>query len=496
MKKLLYIIGILLPFTFIGCHAEEEETILEIPSSNTSSNIPADHFVVTFTSLSRAAISGPDTRVQSLLYVLYKSSGEFVKERVILIPGGATPSWPLPIVQDTLPLGSYQAVFLANTEKALFPYATPENPVNYSNILTNYQTTFGNGRINLPNTEFSDNTEYYWAKVPFSNTNATPSVLLQRILGKLNVHRNTVDAQQALNQLVQNIVTQMNYKNIITNTAKSVLTTEVKAALGPVGTILLAPLGGITAATDTIVGRLLTPVVNALYNQLLQSLVNQIGIALTGNSDQNTLLEKLGTLLNPWEFNEANTAIVSLKNFPKSINFDLVVQEYYTGIQRFGFKFTTNQYFKQKCIYIKGFSGLYNIQKINVIKQGLISGLLIDRTIDGSLLLNGSFVDITDSLRNNTLTNIQYKADYSLVDIYLKSYNPQTGSSPLTLSVKLGNVTNITNLLTGLPGIGALLAIVLTPLNNITVSVPINLPVLAIDNLTISGKWSTPTTYQ
>ena len=89
MKKLLYIIGMLLPFTFIGCHAEEEETILEIPSSNTSSNIPADHFVVTFTSLSRAAISGPDTRVQSLLYVLYKSSGEFVKERVILIPGGS-----------------------------------------------------------------------------------------------------------------------------------------------------------------------------------------------------------------------------------------------------------------------------------------------------------------------------------------------------------------------------------------------------------------------
>lgn len=496
MKKQLYLLSIFLMLTLAGCQDKTDEFVPNLPQPEIPANIPENYFVVTFTSPSRAAVSGPDKRVRSLRYILYKETGEYVKERVILTPGTTVPSWPLPIVSDTLPRGSYKAIFLGNTEKTLFPYAKPGSPTNYTDILVKYQTVYDTARLYLPNAEFTDSTEYYWAKVPFSNINPTPSVLLQRILGKLNVHRNTVDAQQALNQLVQNIVTQMNYKNVISTQAKAILTDKVKTALGPVGALLLAPLGGITAATDTIVGRVLTPVVNALYSQLLQSLVNQLGIALAGNSGQNTLIEKLGILLNPWEFNEANTAIVSIKNFPKSINFDLVVKEYYTGTQRFGIKFTTDQYFNQKCLYIKGFSGLYNIQHINVIKKGLISGLIVDQIIDNSLLLDGTFVDISDSLRNNTLTNIQYKADYSLVDIYLKSYDPQTGSSPLTVSVRLGDVTNLTQLLTGLPGIGAVLAIVLSPLNNITISIPLNLPVLSISNLTISGKWSTPTAYQ
>lgn len=73
---------------------------------------------------------------------------------------------------------------------------------------------------------------------------------------------------------------------------------------------------------------------------------------------------------------------------------------------------------------------------------------------------------------------------------------PDRNCPPLTLSVQVGKVTNLTQLLAGLPGIGALLAEVLNPLNNITVSVPFNLPLLSVSNLTISGKWSTPTPYQ
>ncbi|MCR9011216.1 hypothetical protein [Gabonibacter chumensis] len=497
MKKWTYIFGIFFVLITWGCNDDVEQWETESPSIEIPSEVPEGYFVVTFNQSARTPVSGSDTRVQSLLYILYKSTGEYVKERVILVPGGATPSWPLPVVRDTLPLGKYRAVFMGNADKTLFPYKVTGGggATALSDILVNYQSTYSNARLNLPNVEFADNTEYYWANDTFSQKTPNPPVLLQRILGKLNVHRNVVDAQQALNQLVQNIVTQMGYKNVIRNTAKTILTDKVKTALGPAG-ILLLPLGGITAATDTIVGRLLNPVVDTLYNHLLKELVNQISVALTGNSDQATLLEKLGSLLNPWEFSQANTAIVTIKDFPKSIDFNLVVKELYTGKKRFACKFSTDQYFKQKTINIKGFSGLYNIQEINVIKEGLISGLLVDQVIDNTLLLDGTFVDIRDSLRNNTATNIQYKADYSLVDIGLKSYDPQTGTSPLSLTVRLGNVTNITQLLTGLPGIGDLLALVLTPLNNITVTVPVNLPLLAVSNLTISGKWSVPAAYQ
>ena len=111
-------------------------------------------------------------------------------------------------------------------------------------------------------------------------------------------------------------------------------------------------------------------------------------------------------------------------------------------------------------------------------------------------MLNGAFIDITDPVTANVETNRRYKADYSFLDLRLKSYTQQTdGNHSLTLNVKLGNIANIDGILGGIPLLGGILNLVLAPIKNITISVPVNLPLLGVDNLSVSGSWSAVTSY-
>lgn len=495
---------------FTGCNSETDllppalpETEQQPPEVNEGAeNLPEGCFEVnfspTFGNRSRAAVTGADGRVRHLRYIIYKSTGEYIKEKVILTPGNGITTWPLTAVKDTLPKGNYIAVFTANVEKTLFPY-TSSSGTTYTDVLTNYQTTYANGRIVLPNAEFTDTSEYYWAKVSFSDATPQPYVLLQRIISMLKLHRNFVDAQTALNALVNNIVTQVGYKNIIRTTVQGLLPGLLKPALdlGTLGNAIYTVLGGLDAAVNLVVGGLVEPVTNALYDMLLKQLVNQLGLALTGNADQQGLLAFLGVLLNPWATSEASTAVVTIRNFPKTMDFNLTVKDYFTGDQRFKYAFTGGNIYSEKDILIKGFHGTFDVRNINVIKQGLVSGLLIDRIIDSSLLLNGTFIDINDPIQANVNTNYRYRSDYSFLDLGLKSYAQQTdGNHSLTLSLKLSTIPNLDGLLGGIPIVGTLLGtVVKTAIGNITISVPLNLPLLGVDNLTLSGGWSTPATY-
>lgn len=500
--KLYYIYGLLALFVLAGCDKSADEENFSPPlqyPEESGQAVPEDCFVVSFSNglpETRAAVSGSDNRVQHVRYIVYKSTGEFVKTRVILAPG-TTAVWPLGVVRDTLPRGSYIAVFLGNVEKSLFPYAIPGSSVNYSEVLQNYTVNYSSARILLPPAEFTSRTEYYLAKANFSDTNPNPSILLQRIIGFENVHRNLVDAQTALNQLVNNIVTQVGYRNILQTTAQGLLTSQIKTVVGQnVSGIVLNALGGIDAVVNPIVEKLVQPVTDALYTLFLQKLVDQIGTALAANENQEGLLGVLGALLNPWESLDAYSAIVSIKDFPKSIDFNLTVQSKYTGVNQFRYDFSSDQFLSQKCLYIKGFSGLFDIQKIHVVKQGLVSGLLWNGVIDNSLILDGVFVDVTDSLSYTPGVNRRYKADYSFLDLGLKSYTQQTdGNHSLSVSVQLGQIANIDGILGGIPILGTILNLVLSPIKNITITTPLNLPLLGVDNLSLTGSWNTPTAY-
>lgn len=506
-----FIIAALLLF-FTACSKDSDEQPVAPPDEQPSGEVPAElpdgYFEVTFSAgdaASRAAVTGPDGRVSRLRYLIYDGSGNFVKEKAVITSASTgTPSWPLVAVKDTLKKGSYTAVFLANVDKGLFPYTPMGGGASTTaEVLTNYTGNMADARIVLPPAQFSSTTEYYWSKVTFSNTSATPYILLQRIISLLNVHRNFVDAQTALNQLVANIVTNVKFKEQIETQLRAILPGLLRPVLDKgtvLGNLIYDVVGGLDAAVTLLTNTLVPQLIDPLYNLLLQRLTNQVGAVLTGNTDQQGMLGVLGVLLNPWALNEANTAIVTMRNFPKTMDFNLTVKDYFTGDQRFRFDFTPGSVYDEKDVPIRGFHGLFDVIKVNVIKQGLISGLVIDQVVDGSLLLNGAFIDINDELQATVATNYRYKANYSFVDLYLNSYAAYADPAhPFSVSIQLGNVANINGILTGIPVLGPVLGLVgnglLAPLRNITVTVPINLPLLGVDNLRISGSWSPVTQY-
>lgn len=503
MRKIIYLLTIAgLSLLAQGCSKSDDiyecEQERGREQTEAKGEIPEGYFEVVFSPAdTRAAVSGLDGRIQDLRYILFKSTGEFVKERRIVTPANGIQSWPLQAIRDTLPKGNYQAVLVGNTEKTLFPYATSGSPVNYSDVLVGYRNGYSSGRIVLPNAEFNNNTEFYMANVTFSNTSPNPYILLQRIIGMMDLHRNFVDAQTALNHLVANIVANVHNGNVVGY--HDIIQAQVTAILPGLVRNALQGIAGLALVLDSVVNAtvaaLIGPVTDALYQILLQDLVNEIGLALTGNADQNGLLRYLGVLLNPWADSQANTAVVTINNFAKSINFDRQVQEYFTGLHKFKCKFTGGSIYDEKDILIRGFGSEFDIREINVVKQGILAGLIFDQIVDGPYLLNGTFIDIKDPIKYTVPTNKKYKSDYSFIDLGLKSYDfPTQGARSLTLTVKLGDIPNLDGILGGVPILTPVLGLILAPLRVVTVSVPVNLPVLSVENLTLSGGWQLPPT--
>lgn len=481
----VYILSMVSLFGFlllVGCDKQMDEFIEKETGGETldkgTSGIPEGYFEVTFTphpTTTRTPVSGADGRVRHLRYIVYKSTGEYVKERVLVKATDAIPVWPLNSVKDTLPKGQYTAVFIANVEKTLFPIPVSGGGTTYTDVLQNYRTKLADARIALPGTEFSDTSEYYWSKVNFSDTSAQPTIILQRIISVFKLHRNFVDAQAALDILVNNVMNSIDGDFQIS--VKGALTSALTKGVPGLGTLL-----------TPVVNALLDPVTVALRVLLRKLVVEQIGVALTGNSDQNGTLAKLGVLLNPWSQNNAGAAIVTIRDFPKTIDFNLAVQSYYTGDQRFRYIFNSSGgIHNEKDVLIKGLNTTYNVRKINVVGPGLITGVVVDQIID-TWLLTGVFVDVNDPIQTIASANRRYQADYSFLDLKLKSY---TGQNSFTLSVKLANIANIDGILGAIPGISLLLSLI----KEVTVSVPVKLPLLDISNIEVTGRWSAVTTY-
>lgn len=469
-------------------------------STEQGADIPEGYFRVVFSSPdSRAPITGSDGgRVRDVRYLLFKSTGEFVKEKHIVTPSDPAQIWPISTVCDTLPKGNYRAVFLCNAEKTLFPIpGSPATP--YADVLTGYQSGYANGRIVLPPVEFSTGTEYYMANVTFSNVNPTPVINMQRIIGMLDVHRNFVDAQTALNKLTANIFTNFHFKDQIKlqlyNTLPGIL--HGKLDKGPLNGVTYAGIvGGLDSLVSNLTRTLVTPLTDLVYNVVAAELVNQLGAVLTANTDQQgNLLGFLGVILNPWATSQADAAIVTMNDFPKSIDFDRTVKTKFDGLHKFKFKFTGGSVYDEKDILIRGFSGQFDLRKINVVKTGLIAGLVIDDIVDGPWLLNGTFIDINDQLQYSNGTNRRAKYNYSFLDLGLKSYDPQTQSpQPLSVTVNIASIPNLDGLVQGLPLLGGLLSsvinnIVLVPIKTLSVTVPVNFPLLGVQNLKLSGGW-------
>lgn len=488
----LYILCI--AFFLGGCDKDDHFLDNEISNEAKENNIPEGYFVVNFSSQVNAgktkSTSEKDDRISHLRYIVYKSTGEFVKERILLAPEDETPTWPMAMVNDTLPVGEYTAIFLGNVEKTLFPYTNSNSETEYSEVFINYQDNINDARIVLPNACFTPTTEYYWARTTFSDQNPYPTIILQRIISSLKVQRNFVDAQDALNMLLANVVAQMGYRDIIRNLLQELLPgflTDTIRSIPLIGLLLELIVGGLDAVINALLSVLLEPLVDLLYQQLLKELINQLGITLVGNTNEEGLLGFLTDILNPWIEERASCAVVTVNNFPRSIDFDLNVCDTFQDGTMLKIELDDEAGNSGRHFVLKGFDSPYIISEIKIAREGILSGIIINGIID-DFLLSGAFININDPLHleiGHTDLNRRYQVNYSLLNLRIEDAGVSNNSC--MLNVKLGDIANIDNIISSIPLLGPLVSAILSPVKNIEIKLNLDLPLLELGNINAEG---------
>ena len=179
-----------------ACGKENLNTTTDTGNGGTVAALPEGTFVVDYSvsdgETSRAGKEGRlNTSISSLLYLLYDSEGQLVKEREI--PGiDDNTTWPLTrenmtweqreSLKDTLNVEmTYTAVFLANTDAELFKDASDKAAqVFFYKTVTEgadgtSETTYANLQdvyLKLPSVPFNDKNMFYISKHTLSAKNA------------------------------------------------------------------------------------------------------------------------------------------------------------------------------------------------------------------------------------------------------------------------------------------------------------------------------------
>lgn len=212
-----------------ACGKENLNTTTDTGNGGTVAALPEGTFVVDYSvsdgETSRAGEEGgPNTSISSLLYLLYDSEGQLVKEREI--PGiDDNTTWPLTrenmtweqreSLKDTLNVEmTYTAVFLANTDAELFKDASDkaEQVFFYKTVTEGAdgtsETTYANLQdvyLKLPSVPFNDKNMFYISKHTLSAKNAdgttveydrdTPyncPVTLKRLVSRMDMNGITI----------------------------------------------------------------------------------------------------------------------------------------------------------------------------------------------------------------------------------------------------------------------------------------------------------------
>lgn len=503
---LLFAIAVL---CMTGCSkVEETGTVAGVPDSETQPG--SGTFEVTFFPSergadTRAAISGPSDRVQTLMYILYRKDVSdryvYVKRETVFRPDNysvlESHEWPLAAIHETLPDGDYRVVFLGNLDANLFEGQGQET------VLQNYMTYYDEARMVMPAKgplAFNDQNMYYFALADFNQNNTQVDILLQRIVTKHEFLREFVDANAALSQLVDNIAKDIREKQLTTEVVGGLLHS---ALLEPVTDAL--GLGGLLFATqvvDVLVGTLTGDLIEALNKVLLQELLTRLESTLKANDTDADLLG-LQNLLNPWTI--SSSADVT-GYFTPSLNFDLqpivassqaaVTWESIPMQRTVGDELSSERYIS---MILLGGDNL--IDKIDVKKEGLV-GPLVDGVIDDPVLY-GRLININNDLSYTADPNVAYHTNYAFLNMTLNDYGTSEDSEQLHLTAKLDSALVTEELLRNLLGdiLGGLLGSLLTPLLNTvthvldttTFALDVKLPDLSIQNIIVEGGWE-PTT--
>lgn len=459
--------------------SEVESIIDEVESGVGTEEQPEGYFTATFTSglyspISRNPIDGLSSRVQSLRYIIYKKDQNGVyqyytkaeNDKYLFGEDGTITEpmkWPYTPLSVKLENGEYKVVFLGNMNERQFVNGEAQN----APIVTNYTGKYSDARINLPTVKgfyeeaVSDGGEgktsnfFYWDTVEVSTSNPNAEVLLQRIVSKFEMSRETLASEDGstarkavLNSVSENLIDYLQ--------TDQVLTKLIQGELSKVTKPLFEQLH-INYLDKMLISPLLNAVANSIDKTMLsQALFSQIDGILKMNENKNLL--DLNALLNPWGSN-AEYAIVGFNKFTKAVNFDNQPVELYQStpesVPCFAYPMTPGNGEVGSKTYLEmyGLNGEWDIKRIDATDRthSLIAGQVIDQTVDG-WILPGCLHDADANLKYNFGANKPYHAVYSAAALNVYPIDPNKSNEQmgnLSITLDLGEILNLKEILNG-----------------------------------------------
>lgn len=458
--------------------SEVESIIDEVESGVGAEEQPEGYFTATFTSglyspISRTAIDGLSSRVQSLRYIIYKKdqngvyqyyTGKAENDKYLFGKDGTISEpidWPYTPFSVTLENGEYKVVFLGNMNEKQFVNGEAQN----APIVTNYTGKYSDARINLPTVKgfyeetISDGGEgktsnfFYWDTVEVSTSNPNAEVLLQRIVSKFEMSRETLASEDGstarkavLNSVSENLIDYLQTDQVLTELIQGELSEVTKPLFKELHINYLDKM-------------LISPLLNAVAKSiektmLLQALIPQIDAILKMN-EENDLLD-LNALLNPWGSN-AEYAIVGFNKFTKAVNFGNKPVEFYEAtpesVPCFAYPMTLGSEDVGSKTYLEmyGLNGEWDIKRIDATdgNHSLIAGQVIDQTVD-SWILPGCLHDADANLKYNFGANKPYHAVYSAAALNVYPIDPEQSNEQmgnLSITLDLGEILNLEDIL-------------------------------------------------
>ena len=497
---------------FSGCSQDElltEESVKEETGElNADGTFTATFIPSMYEPMTRAKVEGSSTAVQSLKYLIYKDNGDgqyfyYTEGNVFgadaTVKDSVKYQWPyVEKVQVDLPVGNYKVAFVGNANPKLFGKDCNE-------LLTYTADESGKWedvRLNMPNIPFSDNNMFYMDAVEVSTKNPVAQVCLERKVCKVQLWRETVasDNGMILTTLLDNVVDHLEGDAPITDLLGGQLGDAISQALKGLGVSLV----------DEI---LLKPIIlNALSEDVLRpAVVRALAPILDAQIKANHGEAFLQELLNPWSMSDAQSAIVTFKHVPSSLNLDGKVSGYYEdeGGKRYGCEIKQgegddhNFRYLELCGLADGKSS-WTIGRIDIVRKDLLGAVLDDVTED--LILPGSLIDTGSELTYSFGPNYRYKSVYGAITLNVNEsyFTDYEQSDNLVLDTELGKLVNLESILNGgligelleRLGLSDLLNAIIDALTDIQIhlELPININALGVKTLEVTGTWGEVTT--
>lgn len=509
---------------FCGCEKDDalDANRSETVNESSSDTVKDGYFTATLIPgicndmQSRAAIEGTSDRIQTLRFMLFKKGDDGVYtrftdyqeynngdiENVIKYTSNANKmyEWPLTkSVQLSLPVGDYKVVFFGNMDIQQFDGQGSEeiiqlNSGRFEDVQINmpvegplaFLPTLSGGAGQYQNL-------FYLATADFNQVNPNPTVLLQRLVTQSTFSRDLIDTNDAVGQLVQSVVDQVNNEQLLEDLVEGVLRNELTGAL----------TGKLVGVTDILLGDIVDALVNVLLGDILtlvnEALLQQVTDLVNTSLHANDPKSPLNVLLNPWSGLEKVDAYMDVVT---SIDLNRVARNVeQMTINDVPLKKSTESSPYFTVTLLNGAFTL-NSARVRDEDQTLLKSTL--GALDNSALA-GLFVNLCTPISYGTDNNKQYTTNYDLLrlklvdDTYSEKENIAVNASDLATIV---NVDGLTDALLGHGILGNLVGItidkIVQPVVDALLSpngsllgtgIGIKLPNIALGNITLEGRW-------